>query len=333
MQIRFCLSHERTQLQRFIRREWSADHIFVHSPALLDYQHGGSGRINFVVAVDEDGVFQAVLGFIPSEHFQSDDGAIWLALWKTASHCAEKSIGLKLLRFLETTYPQYAICTAGISAQARLIYKALRFDVVTLGHYYLRVSEKPGRIAVGLLPFDAGLLPEKQYTLSDGAGNHEHAPSSAYYRRRRVSYFHQKYARHPIYPYHCVHSVACDLTLVYRTVEVTGGDSEGSKVMRIVDGGGNLRSLPALTGALFARARTIGADYIDLLAHLPDVQPILQAGFRKVTSEIVPNYFEPFLQKNVTIECALKGCAIDGLTVMKGDGDQDRPSRIPGINA
>jgi len=328
MDIRFCHVFECDKLQDFIRREWSAEHIFVHCKALLDYQHldAGQARYNFVVAVDRAGQFQAVLGFIPPQQFAADDKTVWLALWKTAAACKEKSIGLLLLRFLENSFLSCTISTVGISAQARLIYRALRFDVLALSHYYLRVANA-SQIAVGLLPAPMPQA-QPQWTLADGALTHAQAQAGAGYRPRSRAYFQKKYEHHPVYSYHCVHSEPLDLTIVYRMVEIPEG-----KVMRIVDCAGNVCNIAKLTAALMARAQSAGADYIDMLAWLADEQPVLQAGFRKVSTEIVPNYFEPFLQQNVTIECAVKGRAMTEMIVMKGDGDQDRPSRIKGINA
>jgi len=329
MQIRFCQRHEVDRLQDFIRHEWSADHIFVNSKTLLDYQHldASQDRYHFVVAADDAGQFHAVLGFIPPGHFQADDDTLWLALWKTAAACKDKSIGLRLLKFLETTFPEQSIATAGISEQARLIYKALRFDVVKLSHYYLTTAASASRIAIGLRPFDGRDLPV-QFKLSEGALAHVQTQPSAHYRRRSAAYFQKKYAGHPVYAYTCVHDANNDLTLVYRLVEIPEG-----KVMRIIDCAGNLQALPGVTVALMERVREIGADYIDMLAYWADEQPILQAGFKPVSDEIIPNYFEPFVQKNVVIECAVKGRNMAQLVVMKGDGDQDRPSRIKGVNA
>jgi len=167
-----------------------------------------------------------------------------------------------------------------------------------------------------------------QFTLSEGALVHVQAQSGTHYRRRGAGYFQKKYDDHPIYSYTCVHDASNELTLVYRIVEIPEG-----KVMRIIDCAGNLQALPGVTVALMERAREVGADYIDMLAYWADEQPILQAGFKPVSDEIIPNYFEPFVQKNVTIECAVKGRNMANLVVMKGDGDQDRPSRIKGVNA
>ena len=48
---------------------------------------------------------------------------------------------------------------------------------------------------------------------------------------------------------------------------------------------------------------------------------------------IIPNYFEPFVKENVDITYAYK--ADDHhppIRLFKGDGDQDRPAQIEGVN-
>ena len=55
-------------------------------------------------------------------------------------------------------------------------------------------------------------------------------------------------------------------------------------------------------------------------------------GFKIVETEkgvVVPNYFEPFVNKNSTILFAYKNLKIsnEDFIICKGDGDQDRPNK------
>ena len=43
--------------------------------------------------------------------------------------------------------------------------------------------------------------------------------------------------------------------------------------------------------------------------------------------EVIPNYFEPFLKKNVSIEFAYKAKE-NNYAIFKADSDQDRPNKI-----
>ena len=44
---------------------------------------------------------------------------------------------------------------------------------------------------------------------------------------------------------------------------------------------------------------------------------------------IVPNFFEPFIQRNGRILCAIKTQTGLPAIICRADGDQDRPNRIP----
>ena len=50
---------------------------------------------------------------------------------------------------------------------------------------------------------------------------------------------------------------------------------------------------------------------------------------KKGLSDIVPNYFEPFLKQNINIDYAFKSKS--PYVIFKGDSDQDRPNLIKNI--
>ena len=57
---------------------------------------------------------------------------------------------------------------------------------------------------------------------------------------------------------------------------------------------------------------------------------ILKAGFLEVDFKnkelVIPNHFEPFVQKNIAISYFTDSQCIENLRIFKADGDQDRPS-------
>ncbi|SPU49422.1 hypothetical protein [Bordetella trematum] len=331
MEVRFCGLEDAACVIDFIRKEWNSEHVFIYSRELFDYQHldKKNGRYNFVIGVDDGGAIQAVLGFIPPGHFSDHaDGIVWLSLWKTAKTCTDKALGLKLLAFLEKSVPNSGVRTSGISLQAKLIYKALRFNIVQLAHYYIKITPDETVIAEGLRAFE--VFPESpQVGLREGTGPALSEFSGMAGRLRNSAYFQNKYLNHPIYKYQVVHAESGNLTLVYRLVEGPGG-----LVMRIVDFSGDPKALPTVVDALIALGKKSQVEYIDILCYWSDDSAILESGFNKVKEEIVPNYFEPFVKKNVLIESAIKGNASEEVVfIMKGDGDQDRPSRVEKVIA
>ena len=47
---------------------------------------------------------------------------------------------------------------------------------------------------------------------------------------------------------------------------------------------------------------------------------------QKLDNLIIPNYFNPYLQKNIEIYFFVDSKKIDKVRLFKGDGDQDRPT-------
>ena len=74
------------------------------------------------------------------------------------------------------------------------------------------------------------------------------------------------------------------------------------------------------------------AEYIDLYSHGVQIELLEQAGFinrKKVNNLIIPNYFEPFEQKNIDLTFAYKTIqTLPPVRLFKADGDQDRPQRL-----
>ena len=67
-------------------------------------------------------------------------------------------------------------------------------------------------------------------------------------------------------------------------------------------------------------------EFVDVYSYGVDTTVYEQAGFLRCDENcenIIPNYFHPFEQKNVTIR--MIDPFIEGLRLFLGDGDQDRP--------
>ena len=67
--ISFCGLDDKDNLKRFIKNEWSEDHIFVISDLILDFQHKDGDQYNFVISKNDYGEISGVLGFIPNTKY------------------------------------------------------------------------------------------------------------------------------------------------------------------------------------------------------------------------------------------------------------------------
>jgi hypothetical protein len=93
---RFATVDDRDRLVGFIAEHWIATHIFTERPDVLDWQHlEDDGRLNYVLAEDDDGAVLGVLGFIPLGHFDPALGVrdITLAIWRCATRVCRRASG------------------------------------------------------------------------------------------------------------------------------------------------------------------------------------------------------------------------------------------------
>ena len=119
---------------------------------------------------------------------------------------------------------------------------------------------------------------------------------------------------------------ANEVSAVLVTRRVVANDSA---VLRVVDLDGPSDALAGTYDELCKLLASENAEYIDFYnsgMHAPSLEA---AGFiqRDSTSHvIVPNYFEPFEQKNVDLAFAYWTQDRSPYQFVKGDSDQDRPS-------
>jgi hypothetical protein len=146
--------------------------------------------------------------------------------------------------------------------------------------------------------------------------------------RKDVAYLERRYFKHPIYRYR-VYGIYRDselaTLLVARLVCV-----EAASALRVVDIIGDESLLPWVTHALHDILENEGIEYMDLLSFGLDERLLQQACLSKLdlTSDqiVIPNYFQPFTQKNIPIHFFVDQEISPKLRIYKADGDQDRPS-------
>ena len=127
-------------IREFIHKFWRASHVLSESGELLrwSYLDAGRDRLNFVCGRLEEEIV-SILGFIPTSHF---DAAIpygrdvCLALWKAREDIRRPGIGTALLRFLQKQLNPRTIAVVGINEDVARLYRALRYELVDLSHYY-----------------------------------------------------------------------------------------------------------------------------------------------------------------------------------------------------
>lgn len=345
MEIRFATTDDLVPIMRFIDEHWARGHVLATSRRLMEWQHGGTdGRGLDYVLASEGGEVRGVLGFIATTRFDpalADARTLWLALWKMRAD-APNGTGLRMLTFLSKSIPHALLGTVGINAEVAKLYRALGYTVGSMRQWYVLHPERThfgiARVPANALrrseSFDRGrasrlraldatslraLAPLFARTWPEGA-----AP------RKSARFFETRYLAHPFYRYE-VHAIerggeACGVVAT-RVCEVAG-----SRSVRVVDGFLPPAALPGLAPALQALLVERDAECADLYEFGLDDAALARSGLLQVdvsdASIVIPNYYEPFAQRNVRVDFAFRLRPGQPLLVFKADADQDRPSRI-----
>lgn len=332
---------EKNKIQTFIDNCWKKNHSLVLSSELFDFQHKNpiTGEYNFILAEDperkEDDII-ALMGFIPTYQYDrllERNGDYWGAIWKKRDDVKDekyKSSGFDVYQRIygEPNFHSYA--AIGVSKIALKIYKFWGCKTGYLNHYFILNDQiKNFVIAGNVNKSDYSPISkdgESLWTLSE-IDKTELASLNItpYYRPyKSIEYIINRYANHPIYKYKFlgVYKNKTIVTLiVIRVMDVNGATS-----IRIVDVLGQLQG--SLYHQLISYLHVTGAEYIDLMNYGIEENIFFQMGFKKLDVEgnlIIPNYFEPFEQRNVKIDIAWKA-DYEGYVAFKGDSDQDRPN-------
>lgn len=334
--LRVCHKHDAERIRLFINSQWRENHPLALSLQLLEWQHLTQSTYHFFVA-EENGIdeFAALLGFIPTWQYDEElrtSGDCWAAIWKVASHITKGGgLGFALLRKLLAQSEVKSFAAIGISSDANSQFGALGFTMVDkLEHYYLQnPSIDEYKIAVfnttlPSSPMISGFSLKKIPNLSSGI-----SLQHAYRPLKTIPYIINRYQRHPIYTYefYGAYDPLARLVAIFVCRDVS---EAGATCVRIVDIFGDISSVPSLYHPWLEILRTKKAEYVDVLNYGIAPEHFVRMGFNRLEHDdcavIVPNYFEPFVRKNVKIEAAVK--ADYDYVIFKGDGDQDRPNRL-----
>lgn len=352
--IRFAVWEDIPAIMEFIEEYWSHGHILAHDRELFDFQYVYGDEVCFVLQENpESGAIESVLGYIP--YGTQGERDIFSAIWKVGKKDGFLP-GMELIRFLEAQGRCRNLLGVGLAAGAVSMMKYLRKKIGDFEQYYrLNPAVSQFRIAeiktlpatgTGANESDPADTAYPAVSSTEEAGDAEQGGEKTHIWRRvtafeeigdvietwqrgrvpwkSAAFVKRRYFAHPEYAYETWHIAygGRDGLLVCRVQE-----AEGRSVYRIIDLIGDV-SVLAGTEKLFAEQfAEHGYEYADCLVYGMDETIMERAGFVKRTEEdgnIIPNYFEPFERRNITIHNYMP--KLDQIVMFRGDGDQDRPS-------
>ncbi|MBR8537391.1 hypothetical protein KDU71_17620 [Carboxylicivirga sediminis] len=332
---RACVSDEQSILD-FIETHWSKDHIFLKDKKLFEWQHREGEYLNFLLAENiETGTIDSLLGYVSPKHFDPEIEAknYWGAIWKTAEG-ANLGIGISLLRHLKDMEEGITYSAIGISDIAKNIYKVLNYKISYLRHYYLlnlnceefNIASIPNKIDHKALFESTNVEIREVKDIDDISINVSCFPTKS------INYLVKRFREHPTYKYksYAVYNGSKAEAIIIIRKQFVGESS----CLRIVDIYGTLNEVDCLYSEFQKLLTKENSEYLDCLNYGVSAKIFDKHGFIELdhsSEEVtIPNYFEPFLKKNIRIEFATDSEHED-LVIYKGDADQDRPNQLESI--
>jgi hypothetical protein len=318
-------------IMNFIHYEWKENHILSYNKDFFLYEFKNNDKLNIIIAKNQIGEIIAFFGYFYYNNLDNPDMAG--SIWKVSSEAEDQLLGMKVRNYFVKTLKPNFFATPGPGIHMKSVYKIMRMDWFCMQQYYLvnydinsfKLLRNPPKIIRGKF-YDKDIS-IKQATEREELKEYKFNTKVVPF--KDINYINKKYLNHPIYKYDVYYIKVGNIISNIFICRLACNNSDC--VYKIVDFFGELEYIKEITTFLSDYIEKYNIEYIDFTCHGYDEEKILNSGFGKVYFDddniIVPNYFEPFIQKNVPVYCvADKTDKI--FRQHKADGDMDRPHKM-----
>lgn len=338
-EIRLAKYSDIEMIMAFLNEHWREGHIMATNRKLFEYEYVNRDYVNFVLAIDKaTGLLEGIFGFLNcSQTIDLSKKDIWGSMWKVVDTRENMPfLGIELAkRVVELTKCRTQIGN-GANPQTTIPLRKMFFKetVGKMQHFYLlndNINDfKIAKInkvthSVNEAKKQTNLIKLNSIQEVQNKINIDDLNTIPY---KDTWYLKKRYFEHPYYKYE-VYGVEYEneigALIVWREVI-----QNGAKIIRIMDYLGDESLFEGLHNELKAMLIKRNLEYIDFYVYGFENLYILNAGFTLRDGQdrnVIPNYFEPFLQSNIDIWVHHK---LPNTKFFKADGDQDRPNLLTG---
>ena len=335
-EIRLATPNDIDNIMAFLKEYWDKNHILAVNRDFFEYEFRVGDRVNYILAVNRqtgkidacEGIYIYSKGGDDTEPFDMSGG-----MFRTSPNALLPFLGLEILyrkRFMMgVTMRSYIGIGSNFNTSYPLTKKYFKDDMVgRLEHFYRLNDKKEYQIAhithKIILDIDSKDQAElvlfrdfkHMYEVFDNESFKKYNPYKSPW------YINKRYFNNPVFTYK-LYGLESSLVLVCREVAYNG-----AKILRIVDILGDREQFHRVGKALDNLMKQNDYEYIDLYQKNMDTDGLKKAGFIERLEDdvnIIPNYFAPYLAKNIEIYYHAYG---ENLYMFKADGDQDRPCSV-----
>lgn len=315
-------------IMRFMDEHWKPGNILAKNREFFEWQFLENNKLNMFIGVDDDiGKIYGMMGAIVYNQSTNPDisGCTWQVIKSN-----NPVLGLDIQNYMFKTLNVRYGCSAGLSDKSVRLNKLFGDKIIVMDHYY-RLADKDdykiAKIKTKIIPNveDSGYRLVPLSSVDEMKQIISEEDLATYILSKDYSYIKRRYFEHPIYHYD-MWKIA-DEQGDFRAVLVTREETvQNQKICKIIDYYGNSIFLSYITSALDNLITERDYEFVDVYSYGVSTELYEQAGFvccDENSPNIIPNYFHPFVQKNISLR--MIEYWLPGLRMFRGDGDQDRP--------
>lgn len=319
------------QIINFLEAHWNADHVYVRFPELFYYDFQQGKRLNFGL-MEIGGVIKGIFGyFFYNKTSNPDIGGM---LWQVTPDIQRRIplAGLRLRQFVLQQVKHRFFGSPGANPQTRVIYQRLGMTWAPMEHFVGTDKQEHWptfiRIRGGVLKPKPRVLRATQLIGSSELQSIDNKIFQAQTPIKDLNYIERRFLKHPFRSYQIwlVESPAAQNVVVTRRQNI-----KDLLVLRVIDVIGDPDRAAGAICAVFDKEKHC-CSYVDFVAYGFNSNLFRSMGFARVDfdkkgQDYVPNYFEPLSESPVQL-FANCDSGYTATTMVKGNGDQDRPNDI-----
>lgn len=326
-------------IMQFIDEHWKKNHIIAIDRNFFKYEFVDGENVNFCIAIDKvSHEIAGLIGFLYCSNPNRVDlkPDIWGSIWKVKEGHMP-FLGIEISKRLETLTNCRMELGVGLNPKTAvpLREKIFKDCVAKMDHYYILNNQKEyhklaliNNKIINDNVNTSKVEVEEILSYKDLVNKVDLSILENKVPYKDVWYVNKRFFEHPYYCYK-VFGIKENLQDKFKALIVfRENTNEEAKCLRIVDFYGQDKYFSYLNNFFVNIMLDKDYEYIDFYAYGFSKEMVLQAGFNEKQEDdgnIIPNYFEPYVQKNVDIWINHPK-NISGVKLFKADADQDRPN-------
>lgn len=326
--IRYLKKTEIDDLQKFIDSNYSKDHILSKNKKIIFfyYNYKKKKKLDFL-GYFENNKLLGIAGIIKLNNWDHNLSKNYYLSLLVKNKSLTKEITFSFFNFIFKKIKPDLFACSGFNKNIKKIYKKIG-KIKKFSHFYIYNTKIKKGLSKNL----------KKIIIKDKLKNHNikieetntlnEIPYSKYYPTKSKDYFINKYIKNPFYKYTFLKIKKKNNTLfffVIRKIKI----KNKNRIVRIVDFYGNINKEIYIGNIIKKYLEINKFEYIDFLCIGLNKSLLQNIGFNlKKNNQLIPNYFEPLIKKNITLELCVFNNNFKNYIFFKGDGDQDRPNLL-----